>query len=64
MSLFYGVRHPQMIVTFDAAALEPIARECRAEVDESEYILERPALAQPGVAGDWLRVTEWRVKDL
>ena len=64
VSLFYSVRHPEMIVTSDAAALEPIARECRAEVDESEYILERPALAQPGVAGNWLRVAEWRVEDL
>ena len=64
VSLFYGVRHPQTIVTFDAAALEPIARECRAELVESEYVLERPALAQPGVAGNWLRVSEWRVEDL
>ena len=64
VSLFYGVRHPQTIVTFDAAALEPITRECRAEVDESAYILERPALAQPGVAGNWLSVSEWRVRDL
>ena len=64
VSLFYGVRHPQTIVTFDAAALEPIARECRAELVESEYILGRPAFARPGETGTWLSVSEWRVRDL
>ena len=64
VSLFYGVRPPQTVVSFDATVLEPIARECRAELVESEYILGRPAFARPGETGTWLSVSEWRVRDL
>jgi len=63
VSLFYGVRPPQTIVSFDATVLEPIARECRAELVESEYVLERPAFARPEM-GTWLSVSEWRIEDL
>jgi 2'-5' RNA ligase len=64
VSLFYGVGRQQTIITVDAGALEHIARECRADVDESEIVLERPAIAHPGAGGNWLRVSEWRVEDL
>lgn len=64
VSLFYGVGRQHTIVTFDAGALEHIARDCRVDVDQREYILERPAVAHPGAGGNWLRVSEWSVEDL
>jgi hypothetical protein len=64
VSLFYGVGRQHTIVTVDAGALEQIVWECRADVDENEYTLERPAIAHPGAGGNWLRVSEWNLEDL
>jgi len=64
VSLFYAVGRQHTIVAADPDGLDGIARECRADVVESAYLLERPALARPGAGGNWLRVSEWRVEDL
>jgi len=64
VSLFYGVGQRHTVMTFGAASLDEIARECRLEADAGEYLLERPAIAYPGDGGSWLRVSEWRVNDL
>ena len=64
VSLFYAVGRQPTVVAIGAEALEHIARECRADLVESAYILERPAIARPAADGNWLRVSEWRVEDL
>jgi hypothetical protein len=64
VSLFYAVSRRHTAMTLEVGDLEKIVRHCRAEARESEYILERPAIAYPGARGNWLRVPEWRVEDL
>ena len=72
ISLFYAVRAPEgstlsrrhAAIAVDARDLEEMARECRGEIGDVEYVLERPAIAYAGAGGSWLRVPEWRVEDL
>ena len=64
VSLFYAVGRSHTAIAFAATDLEEIARHCRAEAGEPEYLLERPAIAYPAAGGNWLRVPEWRVEDL
>ena len=64
VSLLYAVGSRHTAIAFAAADLEEIARRCRVEAGEREYVLERPAIAYPGAGGNWLRVPEWRVEDL
>jgi hypothetical protein len=64
VSLFYAVGRRHTAIALEARDLEEIARHCRVEAGESEYILERPAIACPGAGGNWLRVPEWSVEDL
>lgn len=64
VSLFYAVGRRHTAIAFAATDLGEIARHCRVEADEPEYLLERPAIAYPAAGGNWLRVPEWRVEAL
>ena len=64
VSLLYAVGRQHTVIAFAAADLQAIVRDCRADVREPEYILERPAIACPVAGGNWLRVPEWKVEDL
>ena len=64
VSLFYAVSRRNAAIAIDASDLEEMARDCRAEIGDVEYILERPAIVYAGTGGSWLRVPEWRIEDL
>ena len=64
VSLFYAVDRHHAAVTVEAGELEEMGREARRDVDDLEYVLERPAVAYAGAGGSWFRVSEWNVRDL
>jgi 2'-5' RNA ligase len=61
ISLLYGVdktgRQPSW--SSDEDALNRIAEECTLQVDESEFVLDRPVIVAPD--GEWTNVRSWRV---
>ena len=64
VSLFYAVSRRHAAIAVDGRELDAMARDCRAEIEDTEYVLERPAIAYAGAGGSWLRVREWRIEDL
>ena len=64
VSLFYAVSRRHAAIAVDARDLEEMARECHAEIGDTDYVLERPAIAYAGAGGSWLRVPEWTIEDL